>query len=192
MQDFVRRVGHVLGAANSRPVNKPEFYAVKDVLCRFLGTPIGFDYQRIVHKCWNCDGHGSLWDGDCYRCDNTGIYDSVVVELARIRLGERVFHRPLRRLPYAERKNVTIQIDGIINHEPVSWWRAANVSIGRLFDVSYYWLCLKETPPELFGLIVKQSENLSRWVLQSEWHMRRHAIPCARTLLFDRGLPMSP
>lgn len=192
MQDFVRRVGHVLGAANSRPVSKQDFYVVKDWLCRFLGTPIGADYQRIIHKCWNCGGSGTLWDGDCYRCDNTGIYESFVVELARIQLGERVFHRPLRRLTYAERRNVTIQIDGIIKHNPVSWWRAANVTIGRLFDVSYYWLCLKETPPELFGLIVKQSENLSRWVLQSEWQTRRHAIPCARTLLFERGLPMSP
>lgn len=188
MQDFVRRVGHVLGAANSRPVSKPEFYAVKDVLCRFLGTPIGFDYQRIVHKCWNCGGDGTFWDNECYRCDGTGIFECVFVELARIQLGDRVFHQPIRRVS----SKVTIQIDGIIKHDPVSWWRAANVAIGRLFDVSYYWLCLKETPPELFGLIVKQSENLSRWVLQSEWQTRRHAIPCARTLLFDRGLTMSP
>lgn len=192
MQDFVRRVGHVLGAANSRPVGKQDFYMVKDLICQALGKVIGADYQRINHMCWGCQGTGQVWDNDCYRCDATGIYETVVVELTRIQLGDRVFHRPLRRLGFTEAKKVTIQIHGLVKHSLVPWWLVANVTIGRLFDTAYYWQCLKETPPEQFGLVVKQSENLSAWVMQDEWQRRRHAIPCARTLLFDRGATMSP
>lgn len=121
----------VLHCANSRPphIREREFYALKELLLKRFGTGDGFDVQRIIQECWNCEGTGklymetmhlgqltSIYVGKCNRC-TAGVYRQFWVRLERYRLGRHIFHTPKER--YYSDPGLTMQrpiIEGYIKH----------------------------------------------------------------------------
>ena len=78
------------------------FYGVKRKLCEAHGKRDGYDLQLIPEKkCWTCDGTGRYHNGVsavmCRKCAGCGVYEQPIgVELERWRVGEYLFHNPVR------------------------------------------------------------------------------------------------
>lgn len=128
-----RIVGRLLHLANSDPpsVGRREFYAMKDRLLVRWGTRAGEDTQRIVDKCWSCDGTGRYADtgNQCRRCFD-GVYSERWVRLARWTLGGCPFHSVIGRV--FEPPGTTPTIEGRVRHK----------SYGMASTESLLWLAL--------------------------------------------------
>lgn len=183
-RERIRRLAHVLWAANTAPISKMHFYPIKSLICQRFGVKDGTDLQRIVQTCWSCGGTGQHFEYDeCYRCDGSGIYSSTYVLLQRWRVAEKLFHQPIERILYNDLGGREANIHDRIKHTPCSWSQAANLAIGRLFDRWFYWHCAHWLQDHEFGLRIRQCEAACKWVVGPDWSILYHALPAARSLI---------
>jgi len=125
LRDNREAVAELLWLANSAPppAFRREFYVMKDKILAEHGRKVGEDLQRIDRPCWGCNGTGQGFDdlNDCYRCDGSGVFETVYVRLERWNLAERIFHRPAGRLFASQvaEQGLTPNIQGRIVHKAV-------------------------------------------------------------------------
>lgn len=138
-------LARLLHIANSAPLDRERFYAMKTRILQRFATQDGVDLQELPGKpCWSCDGSGTfyhLYSGDadtCWKCDGSGWFQSPrYVTLQRWRLGRFVFHQPIDR---GYRKPIGIRptavIVGYVTHRvyPLSGVRWATLLLGLCFD----------------------------------------------------------
>lgn len=136
----------LLHIANSSPIDKELFYAMKTRILQRFARDDGLDLQVLPGKhCWGCDGSGlyyHTYSGDadeCYRCGGSGWYRwPTYVTLRRWRLGPRVFHQPIDRcygtMPIGLVPKV--QIEGYVTHRRYSFRavRWSTLTLGLIFD----------------------------------------------------------
>lgn len=100
-------IARLLHYANAEPpLNRTEFYALKERLLRKHGRFCGHELQEIKKECWGDRWWVGQYDHDdghnppipcgpkCTRCGGTGIYDIRWVRLERWEWCGYVFHRP--------------------------------------------------------------------------------------------------
>lgn len=185
-QETVNRLARVLHVANSEPFLADRFYKLKSQICKTYGTHDDFDVQRITHKCWgdrdeSC-GH------KCKRCGGTGVHAIRYFELRRWKIGDYLFHDPVRRIQGTEAHMRGVTIEGKVTHLRHRTGALACGVIGRLFDLTYYWDVLKYRRSECFGRFVHRIEQVSRWVCDAEteypasYALSTHCFPVFRLL----------
>ena len=139
---YQRILATLLHYANaSPPVNRTEFYALKDRLCRRYAEFRGHDIQEIRKECWGDqrDVYGD-WGGcgpNCRRCGGTGIFDVRWVRLERWHWFGYVFHRPDGDTRI---KPDSVQIHGRIEHP--NYGRASNEAALWLYLLCGEWRLL--------------------------------------------------
>lgn len=112
----------LLHYANSQPpINRTEFYALKERLLRKHGKCVGGDIQEIRKECWGPWGdqygeRAGCLGAKCHRCNGTGVFEIKWISLERWEWCGYVFHRPAFRL-YAIPDIGTVTIFGRIEHE---------------------------------------------------------------------------
>lgn len=174
---LIHLIAWLLHRANARPplTYRSEFYALKDRLLHRYGRRVGDDLQHIVKRCWN---------GPCWRCDDTGIYDQFWVRLERWQLGGRLFHRPLERQRLAVPGPATIT--GFIRHQDYGALSAeCALWLGLLFDRGLFWRVLASSCQS--GLTWLPLVTLQQLVSRVRRHLRewspRRCDDCGRLFL---------
>ena len=164
-------VSKLLHIANSEPVNRDAFYALKKRLLERYGDNIGIDLQHIPGKpCWTCNGSGiyrgwHLYSGDewedvCNRCGGSGQYKREFwVVLSKYKFGRFTFHIPGERIYEAPQvlKTGVDAIEGYIEH--------AHYGDGP--EVAYVWLCLLCREWEMLRWWFAQNHTAIKWW---RWH----------------------
>ena len=82
-------IGFLLYLANKKGISsdrKIKFYPLKNKLLPKYGVFDGWDLQRFDKECWDCNGAG------CYRCRDTGIYETKRIMLDRYKIGNFLFY----------------------------------------------------------------------------------------------------
>jgi hypothetical protein len=138
-----KMIGYVLGFlvhyANTDPLDKENFYRIKDKILRRFGTPVGNDLQLLegvrCNRCvngrywhWIYDSHCYGWE-QCWQCSGTSWFKPRrYVLLKKYRLGRWYFHRPVSSFEDYKFKFVVPfffrnkYIDGYIDHSNYYGW----------------------------------------------------------------------
>lgn len=156
MSELNSKDHHWFRLANSNP--PPGFYAFKDRFLKRFATHDGFDLQTVVKECWSCNGFGDYGSNEpCYKCNGSGIYATNEHWLARYKLGDSIYHKPVDKIDlwvsldenkWPDPKNF---IKGRIQHSTVEYV-VANRSFHRLL--------LRHEPITLYKAVADQVKYL--------------------------------
>lgn len=134
-------LGILMYMGNNEGVKEP-WYSLKQKLCARYGVNNGYDLQYLEGKqCWGCDGtgkftrysFGSGYKEDCYRCNGGWYTMPAYVVLERIKIGDKVFHKPISRTESRDSIHnrgipLSITIHGYIAHHKVKYgWLAFSI-----------------------------------------------------------------
>ncbi len=139
-------LARLLHIANSSPLDKERFYAMKSRILHRFASKDGTDLQELPGKpCWSCDGTGiftHIYSGDedeCHKCYGDGWFKRpCYVTLQRWRMGRFVFHEPIDRCwgrpPVGLKQTKTIK--GYVEHRRYSYRqvRWATLLLALCFD----------------------------------------------------------
>lgn len=154
MSDLTSKDLNWFRLANSNP--PAGFYAFKERFLKRFAIQDGFDLQTIELECHRCDGTGSDYDGRCERCGGTGVWDTREHWLARYKLGDALYHKPMDHADvyhfngawsYPTPKNV---IEGRIGHADVP------VAVARR---AFYRLLLRHEPVVFYQTFVARIKD---------------------------------
>ena len=180
-------IGQLLRIANSHPVNKTRFYAMKSRILHRFGKidDVPFDIQ-FIHgkKCCACGGTGNIEEycGDydnkctCDRCGGNGWWkDPVWVPLRRWTIGFLLFHEPISRTLKAP--ELQPNIVGYVEHQHFrfkSVWRATFI-LALLFDWRFAWYLFVDLMPFHF--------RRSLWRIRTFRARRKIVVPVQKSVV---------
>jgi len=196
----------------SPPMDRREFYALKDRLLHNHARFTGHQIQEIRKECWGpynrCeDGHVGCQGEHCPKCGGTGVYDLRWVRLERWEWSSYTFHIPsgdTRKIPspYPPDGMIRGRIEhtnyGRKSHEALLWlyllcgeWRLLwNEMQGSACCGRYWWPLLNVQRVVMhlsMWLEWKRCWQCDRWfpTWGSGWRVCRKCRKCRRTTPTD-------
>lgn len=140
-----RIIGYLTHLAN-KETKAASWYAIKNRIAEKYGEPVGYDVQFLDgKKCYSCNGTG-IWRGYygtdlCRNCWNGWYKSPVWVVLQRVKIGNYVFHQPLKRVYRPQEIEVphTVVINGYIEHTKHKYGWLGLFILFMIYDSKQYW-----------------------------------------------------